>query len=220
MFKVITHDSKEEWNRVINPSTNVDIYYSWGYLNLFKIHGDDEPMLFYYSKESDEIINVALKRDISLNINFSHLPQNKYFDLITPYGYDGPIISTNNQDFVDEYFLLYESFCKKENIVTEFSRFHPLLIDYEILDNYYKITGLGKTVNMDLSNEEENWSNLQTKVRGKIKQSQRKGIEVYFSNDKNLIEQFKFIYESTMEKNDANSYYFFVIFSIMTFMKV
>lgn len=209
MFKVITHDLKEEWNSIINNSKNTDIYYSWNYLNLFKIHGDGEPILFYFSKDSHEIINVALKRDISLDINFNHLPSNKYFDLISPYGYGGTLISTNNQKIIDEYFSLYESYCKNENIITEFVRFHPLIIDYKVLKNYYEIIGLGKTVSMDLYNEEQIWSNLQTKLRGKIRQTQRNGIDVFFSNDKKLVNQFKNIYESTMEKNEATSYYFF-----------
>lgn len=209
MFKVITHDLKEEWDRIINNSSVADVYYSWAYLNLFKIHGDGEPLLFYFSKDSHEIINVALKRDISLDSNFNNLPQNKYFDLISPYGYGGTLISTNSQDYVDEYFSLYESYCSKENIITEFVRFHPLLIDYEMLKSNYKIIGLGKTVAMDLLDDQQIWANLQTKVRGKIRQSLRNGIEVYFSNDKSLINIFKSIYESTMEKNDANAYYFF-----------
>lgn len=92
MVKVISHREKETWNKIIQNSRKADIYKDWGYLNALKLNGDGEPLLFTYINDDTEIINVALKRDIRKDKHFKSLPKNKYFDLISPYGYGGTLI--------------------------------------------------------------------------------------------------------------------------------
>lgn len=51
--------------------SNADVYYLSGYVKAFKIHGDGEPILYYYQDENIRAINVVMKRDIAEDKKFS-----------------------------------------------------------------------------------------------------------------------------------------------------
>ncbi|QTQ08968.1 GNAT family N-acetyltransferase [Macrococcoides canis] len=210
MFKVIKHQNIDEWNQIVNNSVLTDVYHTWSYINGYYLNGDGEPLLFYFKSNNTEIINVVLKRDISEDINFSDkLKRNKYFDIISPYGYGGTIIQSTNYEEINEYFEEYNHYCLKNNIISEFVRFHPLKNNFDLINDEYEIIKLGETVALNLGSEDEIWSNIQSRMRNKIRKSLKDGVEIFFSNDASLMEIFKDIYEETMHKNNADEYYFF-----------
>ena len=83
--------------------------------------GEGEPLLFYLEDGDNRAISVMFKRDVALSDQFKGLiPLNTYFDLISPYGYGGFLISgVLTKTMLDN----YRSACEKENIVCEFVRF-------------------------------------------------------------------------------------------------
>ncbi|RAI79920.1 peptidoglycan bridge formation glycyltransferase FemA/FemB family protein [Macrococcoides goetzii] len=165
--------------------------------------------MFTYINDETEIINVALKCDIRTDKHFKSLPKNKYFDLISPYGYGGTLIQTTNEADIAAYFKALQNYCIKKNIVCEFVRFHPLINNYKLLQDEFEIIQLGETVALDLADEETIWSNLQPRMKSKIRTTMKSGVEIYFSNDSALKEEFINLYTKTMKKNDASDYYFF-----------
>ncbi|MBQ5152944.1 GNAT family N-acetyltransferase [Macrococcoides caseolyticum] len=210
MFKVIKHQNISEWNNIVNNSKLTDVYHNWDYLNGYYLNGDGEPLLFYYKSDKTEIINVVLKRDVSNDINFNDkLRRNKFFDFISPYGYGGTLISTENDEEIKEYFKEYNNYCKKNNVISEFVRFHPIKNNFDLISNEYEIIKLGEAVALNLASEEIIWSNIQSRMRNKIRKSLKDGVEIFFSNDDTLMETFIDIYEETMRKNNADKYYFF-----------
>ncbi|ULG74953.1 GNAT family N-acetyltransferase [Macrococcus brunensis] len=209
MFKVISFKQREEWEGFIEESNQADVYHQWGYVESYRINGDGDPILFTYKSETTEIINVVLKRDISKNPNFKSLPRNKYFDFVSPYGYGGTLIQGDNKLEIEEYFRLYNEYCTKKNIVSEFVRFNPIQNNIELLKNYYDVTTLGETVAINLHSTKMVWENMQARHRSKIRQSSRKGIEVFCTNSKSILPKFIEIYEETMTRDQADSYYFF-----------
>ena len=210
MFKVIKHINMDEWNNIVNNSKLTDVYHTWSYLNGYKKNGDGEPLLFYFKSDDTEIINVVIKRDISKDSNFSDkIKKSKYFDIISPYGYGGTLIHSNNNQDIENYFQSFNTYCIKNNIISEFVRFHPLKNNFDLISNKYEIIKLGETVALDLSSEEIIWSNIQSRMRNKIRKSLKDGLEIFFSNDSYLMDTFIDIYEETMRKNNADNYYFF-----------
>lgn len=185
----------------------MDIYFEKEYAKLYET--DKEKVeIFEYSNENGKGRNIFLKREIPLKIN-----NQIYYDIITPYGYGGPIFETkediNKQKFIDEYCEKFNEYCEKNNIVSEFVRFHPLEKNYENLEKFYQITYISDTIFMDLSSEEEILKNMSSKARNKL----RKGIKnsLVFEEDEKIsyLEEFKKLYYETMDKNSAsNSYYF------------
>lgn len=207
MFKVLNLEHSNEWDNIVRSFKKYDVYWLSGYVKAFNKHGDGEPLLFYYEEKNSRAINVVMKRDISDDPNFLEvLPKGQYFDLTTPYGYGGWIIEAEDTTKI---FTLYEEWCKKNNIVSEFVRYHPIIKNYEYTKNYYNTTFIGKTVAIDLNSPETIFENMTGKNRNCIRKAKKNGIKVYNGRFPEIYEKFQLIYKETMDKNNADSYYYF-----------
>ena len=66
-----------------------------------------------------------------------------------------------------------------------------------------------KTVAFDLTSSEVIWENIISKNRNMIRKAEKNGIEIRHGKDLELFKDFKRIYNATMEKDNAEEYYFF-----------
>lgn len=209
MLKIYTLEQKDEWDAIVKSFADYDVYYLNGYSKGFYLHGDGQPLLFYYETQDGKAINVVMKRDIACDTRFKGLiEENKYFDLTTPYGYGGWIIE-GNESIIPELLKEYDAWCKENNIISEVTRFHPVINNQEKLRKYYDIMDLGKTIAIDTKDEETIWANLTTQNRGKIKKARNYEVVIEHNFDLDTFKEFKKIYEITMNKDDAEDYYYF-----------
>lgn len=206
MLEVYSLDNSK-WDDIVKSFNNYDIYYLSGYTKAFKLHGDGEPLLFYYKDDDIKAINVVMKRDISKDAHFKGLEENKYFDFSTPYGYGGWLIEGNGS--LKALFDEYSSWCKENNIISEVIRFHPILANQEKLRDVYEIMDLSKTVAMDLDNEDLIWLNITSKNRNVIRKAIKNNIVIKSGLYDELISSFKDIYNQTMSRDNADNYYYF-----------
>lgn len=207
MIQIFTLDKSEQWDEIVCSFKSHDVYWLSGYVKAFQLHGDGEPVLIYYEDESARGINVVMKRDISKDSHFKgQLPQNKYFDFATPYGYGGWIIEGDNTDAL---FAEYESWCKENGIISEFVRFHPVVANRSFSEGNYDVVALGQTVAMKLDSPEVIWANISSKNRNMIRKAEKSGIEIHISDDEDIYRKFKSIYDKTMDHDNADEYYYF-----------
>ncbi len=207
MLSVYTLEQKEEWDAIVRSFKDYDVYWLSGYAKAFKIHGDGEPLLFFYEDSLTRGINVVMKRDVARDIRFVGLiPQDVYYDFITPYGYGGWIIEGKS---VNHLFETYLDWVKSNSIVSEFVRFHPMVKNHELCSDYYDVTKLGEVVHMDLSSPQEIWNNITSKNRNMIRKAIKNGIKVYNGRFPAIYDAFLHIYNGTMDKDGADKYYYF-----------
>lgn len=203
-----TIEQAEEWDKVVRSFVPHDVYYLPGYAKAFQLHGDGEPMLFFYEGEDIKGINVVMKRDIA-NIEFfaDKIERDTYFDFITPYGYGGWIIegSGDVSDLADK----YTKWCTDHNIVSEFVRYHPLLNNASCLKEFYEVVDLGKTISIDLSSPDVIWANLTSKNRNMVRKAEKSGVKIFHGQFPQIYETFKHIYNLTMDSDNASEYYYF-----------
>ena len=64
MLTVYTLEQSEQWDAIVRSFKEYDVYWLSGYVKAFKIHGDGEPLLFYYEGNGTRGINVLMKRDL------------------------------------------------------------------------------------------------------------------------------------------------------------
>lgn len=204
---VYTLDQSEQWDNVVRSFREYDVYWLSGYVKAFKIHGDGEPLLFHYDGQGVCGINVVMKRDVANDIHFvGKLPEGHYFDFATPYGYGGWIIEGEN---TAELFRAYENWIEKNGVISEFVRFHPMVKNHENCANYYDVIKLGEVVHMDLSSPEVIWNNIISKNRNMIRKAVKNGIRIYNGRFPEIYEKFRSIYNGTMDKDNAEEYYYF-----------
>lgn len=207
MLKVYTLDQSEEWNAVVRSFEEYDVYWLSGYVKAFKTHGDGEPLLFFYNCESTRGINVLMKRDIAKDGRFKgKIQEGKYFDFATPYGYGGWIIEGENTEGL---FEEYSEWIRRNRIVSEFVRFHPIIKNHNASRSFYEVIQLGEVVHMDLSSPEDIWDNITSKNRNMIRKAIKNDIRIYNGRFPEIYKKFRAIYNGTMDKDNAEQYYYF-----------
>lgn len=210
-FNVLTLEQSAEWDVLVRSFVDHDVYYLSGYVRSFFIHGDGIPLLLHYRNNQFEGINVLMKRDIALKPHFvSILEKDCFYDFITPYGYGGWLFAGNfNTDLLTNFSKEYVAFCLSKNVVCEFNRFHPLLNNADCMKNIFMVTNLGKTVSINIESKELIWERFTGKNRTWIRKSQKSGVKIFHSKDISLIEKFISIYNSTMDDDGADKYFYF-----------
>lgn len=207
MLKVYTIEQNDEWDKVVMSFTDYDTYWLSGYVKAFEIHGDGTPMLLFYEDTTVRGVNVVMKRDISESQQLSGMiPNGKYYDFATPYGYGGWLIEGER---TEKLFDEYEKWCKNHNIISEFVRFHPMIKNHIKCLNHYDVVKLGNTVFLDLSSDDVIWSNITSKNRNVIRKAKKNNVKIYNGRFPEIFETFRLIYNETMNKDNASDYYYF-----------
>lgn len=209
MLNVYTLDDRRKWDAIVRSIANYDVYYTSGYVSAFQLIGDGDPCLIYYESATLKGINVVMKRDIALSEPFKgKLTENTYYDLSTPYGYGGWILD-GDMSACATLFAEYEQWCIRNNIISEFVRFHPVLENSRFSEGYYQVVLLGETVTLDLSDPDTIWDNFSSKNRNMIRKAEKSGVQIFNGRSPALFDEFMEIYNQTMERDAADDYYFF-----------
>ncbi len=207
MLTVYTLEQSEQWDAVVRSFKEYDVYWLSGYVKAFQIHGDGDPLLFYFEDGTTRGINVVMKRDVSKDERFiRRIEEKQYFDFATPYGYGGWIIEGEQTEGL---FCAYETWLKNNGIISEFVRFHPMVKNHNHSASFYEVIQLGEVVHMDLSSPEDIWNNISSKNRNVIRKAIKNDVKVYNGRFPEIYEKFRTIYNGTMDKNDAEEYYYF-----------
>lgn len=201
MTRIYSIEEYKEWDEVVRSFSNYDVYYLSGYVKAFQIHGDGVPQLFYYEDNGLRGIYVYMKRKTAID---------GVYDSITPYGYGGFLLEGNqSEENLNALWTAYEKKMKVENIVDNFVRYHPVLANAVPMKVCSDVIDLGKTVAMDLSSEDVIWTNIHSKNRNMIRKAEKNGIVIKHGQDLVLFEEFIKIYNATMDKDNAEEYYYF-----------
>ena len=171
---------------------------------LYEKHEQAKVETFYFENQHGKMANVFLKREIP------DCPcEDILYDIITPYGFGGPMVieSTAKTQLIQDYKEAFSLYCKKENIVSEFVRFHP--IENNDFREHFdgKVEYVGPQIIRDLSHEMN--ENISKRILKQYRSNCRKGMQVEFDQTGERLDDFLDIYYSTMERNNAQDYYYF-----------
>jgi len=205
-LQLIKITESDKWDSIVKSFNNYDVFYLSGYTKAFMLHGDGEPLLIYYNDGLTKAINVVMKRDIAKSEPFKgKLPLNTWFDLSTPYGYGGFLVEGENTKDVED---SYVDFCKEQGFVSEFVRFH-LFNNYT---SFFKGESDSHTRNvvrlLDIS-VDDMLMDFEHKVRKNLKKANNAGLEIAIDKTGKMLDEFLKIYYGTMDRNSAQSSFFF-----------
>lgn len=201
MIVLYNIEQNTQWDEVVCSFLEWDVYYLSGYVKAFHIHGDGDPFLLYYEDNGLRVIYVYMRRETSLP---------GVYDSVTPYGYGGVLFEGDaSEDNRKAFWNAYVKKMKEENIVDNFVRYHPVLKNAVPMKDISNVIDLGKTIAFDLISPEVIWENIISKNRNMIRKAEKNDIEIRHGKDLELFKDFKRIYNATMEKDNAEEYYFF-----------
>ncbi|GKX65527.1 lipid II:glycine glycyltransferase FemX [Inconstantimicrobium mannanitabidum] len=202
---VVLDASSKDWNKYLYD-INIDfqdIYYTSDYYKLYEKNGDGKGKLFVYRESNNIAIYPFMLNEIENN-NF----ESKYYDIESAYGYGGPLTNSYNKKFLSNFEDEFLKYCNENGIVAEFIRFHPLIKNEKIFNENIEVLHNRITVYLDLTRDVDViWKEeIKSKNRNMIRKAEKSGLTVEESKD---FQCFKNIYEATMKKVTADSYYYF-----------
>lgn len=183
---------------------NKDLYFDENYGKLYENTENGKAEIFKYEDENGVVSNQFIKRNIPMIQD--------YYDIVTPYGYGGPIIeeSKNKEILLQNYNEVFKRYCEKNNIVSEFVRFHPIINNALDFKKIYDVVYMRKTLGTNLEKYNDPIQEEFSKsCRKNIRQCKNKGITAVVTEAPKDISKFKEIYYSTMKRNNATDYYYF-----------
>lgn len=197
----LTYADKALWETWLSrfPERDQDIYFTPEYTRLYATT-DEEACCYIYSDGKNIFFYAFICSLVPYLTN--------HYDIITPYGYGGPISNTSDQIFLKAAFENFYQKAKEQKIIAEVIKFHPILQNASIFSPIYrgKIFDICQTVYVDLEHDKEKlWDNIYTHANKKnINKSLRNNFTVSFSREQHAWLAFKKLYTETMLANDAD----------------
>jgi hypothetical protein len=200
---------EEEWDEWIAKANATDVYYSRGYLAVLEANNEGQARMAVYCSPDGVVVYPFLLRDISVSGN-----KTGYQDITSPYGYGGPLalvtpghdssaLARGFRDYLTNQLL-------KENVVSEFIRFHPLLENARFFSGIIDTQSAKETVYVDLMpSTEDIWVNsLHSKTRNSVRKGEKMGVTVTRRGSEGL-PTFRDLYRLAMARVQAEPYYLF-----------
>lgn len=184
-----------------------DIYFEPAYARLYETEGT-KMVEYRFECEYGTITNLFLKREIPISLD----DQIRYYDIVTPYGYGGPIIhkTSDKERLLDAYMDDFRQYALREHIVDEFVRFHPIVgnaLDFErIYHSVYDRKTVGTNLTYDDVIETEFSKHRRKDIRRILKNPD---IRYEVNEHPSTLDDFVEIYYSTMDRDNADEYYYF-----------
>ena len=198
MIELTPKKDKSKWNSTIKKMMNHDFYFSNSY------HSNNDGALLISFKEQGY--------NICLPLIIRHIENTNYFDATSVYGYSGPLRSESNiPDNIISKFNDELKICLSEmNVVTVFSRLHPLFKQEDLLSNIGDITPLGKTVSIDLTlSLKDQRCQYRKRLKSRINRFSKSTGFVYEDTKLEYVDDFIKLYHENMKRVNAESIYFF-----------
>ncbi|SFC21372.1 Acetyltransferase (GNAT) domain-containing protein [Flagellimonas taeanensis] len=188
---------KEEWDN--NP------YYLYDYFRHHR-NGTNRLIAFNFTVGGKStVVMPMVVREIEMT-------EEPLLDVISPYGYSGPLFKKNTaQQVIETFWSTVDDWYKKNRIVTEFVRFH-------LNGNHQHYSGtilptLDNVYGTLMDTFDAQWESFLPKVRNNYRKAAKADLTMgFFSNDhitKEHVSDFYHIYVSTMVRNEASKAMFF-----------
>ena len=122
-------------------------------------------------------------------------------DVITPYGYGGPVGGG--------FWEPYEDWCRANGVVTTFVRFHPLYANHREAGSDVHVQPLAGTVAWRLDEEGDLFERMHRHHRRVVRKALGAGVEATAQLAPESLAGFVSLYERTMERQAAEDFYYF-----------
>ena len=130
--------------------------------------------------------------------------QNK--DIVSPYGFGGPFVK-GTSDMLD-FWKSLSKWAENNKVISGFFRFSPFVEDFGGYIDQLEIKG-GNVIRSLSEGKEKVWQEYPKSLRQKLRQADKKGLQLEVDINGERLEEFLRVYYGIMDrKNAVSSYYF------------
>lgn len=185
----------------------IDLYFDENYGKLYEKVEKGKQEIFNFESENGKISSQFIIREIPEKVDGK-----AYYDIVTPYGYGGPVIEKvtgEKEKLVSEFEKVFSNYCVQHDIVSEFIRFHPIVKNALDFENIYSPIYMRKTLITKLDEEEVFQKQFSKNARKTVRQDLNRGVSYSVIEAPEDLDAFKELYYITMDRNTATDYYYF-----------
>jgi hypothetical protein len=196
----------KRWSQILQHAPH-DFYHLPEYVSFCARHEGGLPCAFVAQSGGQALFVPLLMRALPPELQ----PESGFCDVLTPYGYPGPILVGNpSEETLHKMLQAYLRVCREYSIISSFWRLHPLLpFPLGPLGNSGVLVHHGFTVYIDLAHTPEQlWQETSLNHRRGIKTLKKNGF-VVVRNDWNYWQAFIDAYRETMFRVGACEFYLF-----------
>ena len=184
-------------------SNRYDIYFTPEYYSLYQNYGDGDARCFVFEQDGEVVLYPFLINPIT---PLGYKLDKEFYDIQGAYGYNGIITSSEDAAFIAAFWKTFDAYCQENDIVAEFTRFHPLLNNQRLASPKMKTFFSRHTVALDLTDDDIWMHQISSKNRNMIRKAEKEGVTIVESDD---YEMFRRLYDGTMTDLHAEDFYFF-----------
>lgn len=203
----------DSWTRCLDllPIENQDIYITPAYYALYETAAAQAECFVYREKDA-LVLYPYLKTHLNPALNFQL--SGTCYDIEGACGYNGFIGNEVTEAIIDNFSNAFESYCKSNHVIAEFTRFNPLLNNHAWAKHLMvKLVNKNIVVDLTLSDEELWMRSYEHAARKNVNKAKRNGltVEACYGSEltKERLNDFIKIYLSTMDRNNAEPAYYF-----------
>jgi serine/alanine adding enzyme len=216
--EILTTDDRGRWRLLVEAAPCRDAFFAPEYVIPFERLSGETAYLFFFGDEANYVVYPFFRRRINDLPFYRVFPldgETAYFDIVSPYGYSGPLECVDSQDCRRElwrgYLAAFHQYCQENRIVCEFARLNPFVGNHRLLHDLTDgIQATSQIVYVDLTRSEaELWRGLNRGNRSNINKARRSGVTAEREYGDDHLGRFYELYTATMRRNHASQWYFF-----------
>jgi serine/alanine adding enzyme len=184
------------WDQLLANAGCTDAYYLRGYIECAATTQSGWGSYLYLAGPDGVVAFPCVVRE---------LPELGVRD-VTTVGYGGPLALGADPPLA-RFAALYEEWCAEQGIVTTFIRFHPLLANHRYAGPLFRLERGQGSVSWPLSSDL--FGAMHRHHRRLVRKAEAAGIDVLVTVGPNRLDGFSALYEQSMHRLGAASYYYF-----------
>lgn len=186
-----------------------DLFFERNYGRLYEVIENGRCKVFEFEHPLGAVRHQFIQREIPIPV-----AGGPYFDIVTPYGYGGPVIQSHRHgrkaELVEAFEEAFGEYCAEHRIVSEFVRFHPVLGNAQDFGECYEVRYMRETVGTNLEAfDDPVQKEFSKSTRKNIRKAFEAGVEYQVIENPDSLGEFKAIYHETMQRNNADAFYYF-----------
>ncbi|HEY5189018.1 MAG TPA: GNAT family N-acetyltransferase [Solirubrobacteraceae bacterium] len=184
----------EDWDARLDALGLSDAYLRRGYLRSGAALTPAEPVLLHLAGPDGDVVFACLLRSDPT-------------DVITPYGYGGPV-AVGSAPPVAQFAQAYEDWCARRGVVSSFVLYHPLFANQELALPAFHQQALTGTISWNLDSGDL-LAGMHRHHRRMVRRALAAEVEVRIDEAPADLDAFRALYTETMERAGADPFYLF-----------
>jgi hypothetical protein len=210
-MRILRSEQQAEWLEALDRCPQHDFYHLPGYHALAERHGEGTARLFIHEEGEHLIAVPLLLRPLRSVPGLARAPA-AWQDATSVYGYAGPVASSRKTParIVRSFQVALTRALRKEQVVSVFSRLHPLLSQAPLLAGLGSCRQTARTVAIDLTLPPRvQRAHYRKSHKWGINRLRHLGVSGRHDHEFRHLDTFVDIYHETMRRVGAASYFYF-----------